>query len=259
MVSAQDSFFTYVSKLLIDEAIVPGDSSRLMELSFSYFDRTPLGWIMSRVTSDSGKIAEPVTWGLVDITWALMNITTSFIFMSIINWRLALIVLAVMPIMVLVSVQFQRLILAEYRQVRKLNSKLTGVYSEMISGVRVIKALCRKEKNLDEFSDLARVWASMQSTLASAERIFSLTDSVPEVRDRESSYDPGSILKVISFEQVNFSYEEGKPVLQGFNLQIQPGERIALVGPAGGGKSTIINLICCFYEQQFRLAKSTLA
>ncbi len=201
LVSVQDSFFTYVSKLLNDEAIVPGDSSRLMELvtvcfalalvqaasmfgfiypagilgervqydlrktmfnhlqelSFSYFDQTPLGWIMSRVTSDSGKIAELVTWGLVDIPWGLMNITTSFIFMSIINWRLALNVLAVVPIMVLVSVQFQRLILAEYRQVRKLNSKLTGVYSEMISGVRVIKALCREEKNLDEFSGQAPV------------------------------------------------------------------------------------------------------
>ena len=88
----------------------------------------------------------------------------------------------------------------------------------------------------------------MQSSLASAERIFSLIDSVPTVRDRDSGYDPGSIRKKIFFEKVHFSYEDGNPVLQDFDLQIDSGEKIALVGPTGGGKSTIINLICRFYE-----------
>nr|MQY76684.1 ABC transporter ATP-binding protein [Spirochaeta sp.] len=196
LVSVLDAFFTYISKLMIDQGILKGDYQTLLQLiliygglaliqaifvfgfiflagilgeriqydlrkkmfdhlqtlSFSYFDRTPVGWIMSRVTSDSGKISELVTWGLVDVTWAIMNISTSLVFMIIIHWRLALIVLAVVPVMVWVAVIFQRKILEQYRQVRKQNSRLTGSFNEMITGVRVIKALCREEQNLEEFS-----------------------------------------------------------------------------------------------------------
>ena len=96
--------------------------------------------------------------------------------------------------------------------------------------------------------DLARVWASMQSALASAERVFSLIDSVPGVRDSKAAYDPGTIRRAISFNKVDFYYEKGKQVLTDFSLRINQGEKIALVGPTGGGKSTIINLICRFYE-----------
>ena len=71
--------------------------NHLQELSFSYFDKTPVGWIMSRVTSDAERIAELVTWGLVDITWSVLNIVTSLVFMAIINWKLALIVAASCP------------------------------------------------------------------------------------------------------------------------------------------------------------------
>ena len=196
LVSAQDSGFTYIGKLIIDQGIAAHNLSRLIqlltiyagialiqaaavfgfiylagilgervqydlrkrmfnhlqELSFAYFDKTPVGWIMSRVTSDSGKISELVTWGLVDLTWSIMNIGTALIFMLIINWKLAFVVLSVIPLMVLVAVQFQRRILFQYRNVRKLNSRLTGAYNENITGVRVVKALCREEKNLDEFS-----------------------------------------------------------------------------------------------------------
>jgi ATP-binding cassette subfamily B protein len=360
LVSAQDSVFTYLSKLIVDEGIVAGDGARLIELltyyggmslvqaaavfgfiylagvlgervnydlrnkmfnqlqelSFSYFDRTPVGWVMSRVTSDASRMSELVTWGLLDATWGIMNISTALIFMAIINWRLALAVMAVLPLMYIVAVQFQKRIIVQYRRVRKQNSKLTGAYNENITGVRVVKALRREERNLEEFSelsgemyrasyraawwsslflpavqiigslalgaviwyggyqtqvggmtvggiqafvsyiafmlwpiqDMARVWASMQDAIASAERVFSLIDAVPEVADRENAVDPGTIKGDISFENVDFAYEEGKPVLSGFDLWVKRGETIALVGPTGGGKSTIINLICRFYE-----------
>jgi ATP-binding cassette subfamily B protein len=289
---------------------------QLQELSFSYFDRTPLGWIMSRVTSDATKMADLVTWGLVDITWAFMSVGTSLAFMFAINWKLALTVVVILPLMLVAAVQFQKRIIVQYRRVRKQNSKLTGAYNENITGVRVVKALRREEQNLVEFDDLssemyrasyraawwsalflpvvqiigalglgaiiwyggyqfgagnmtiggiqafvsyvafmlwpiqdlARVYASMQDAIASSERVFSLIDAVPEVADREGAIDPGSILGDIEFDHVDFFYEEDNPVLTDFNLTVKQGETIALVGPTGGGKSTIINLICRFYE-----------
>jgi ATP-binding cassette subfamily B protein len=96
--------------------------------------------------------------------------------------------------------------------------------------------------------EIARVYASMQQAVASAERVFSLVDAVPEVRDRPDAIDPGTLRGAIVFDHVDFYYEPDKPVLTDFNLHVQPGETIALVGPTGGGKSTIVNLICRFYE-----------
>jgi ATP-binding cassette subfamily B protein len=96
--------------------------------------------------------------------------------------------------------------------------------------------------------DLARVYAEMQHSIASAERIFTLLDSVPEVIDLPGSSDPGSIKGKIEFDHVDFTYEDGKPVLTDFTMKVEPGKMIALVGPTGGGKSTIVNLLCRFYE-----------
>ena len=290
--------------------------NHLQNLSLSYFDRTPVGWIMSRVTSDSERIAQLVTWGLLDITWGLLNIGTAVYFMIVINWQLASIVLMIIPILIVIAVQFKKKILLQFRLVRKINSKITGAYNEQIAGVRVIKALNREVKSLNEFNeltsemynagyraawlsalflptvqfvsaiaigaialygglqvpvagitiggiqafisyitfmmwpiqDLARVYAEMQHAIASAERVFSLTDSTPEVQDKPDAFDPGSIQGDISFENVDFFYEKETLVLENFNLNVRRGETIALVGPTGGGKSTIVNLVSRFYE-----------
>ncbi|GAP15096.1 ABC-type multidrug transport system, ATPase and permease component [Longilinea arvoryzae] len=290
--------------------------NHLQNLSLSYYSRTPVGWIMSRVTSDSDRVADLVTWGMVDSTWGLMNVLTSMVFMFTISWKLALIVLAILPILFYVAMQFRKRILKEYRNVRKNNSKITGAINENITGVRVVKALGREAGNLEEFGvltgnmyrasyraawlsalflptvqvitalalgsivwygglqasyggitiggiqafvayvtsimwpiqDLARVFAEMQHSIASAERIFSLVDAKPEVADRENATDPGTIRGEINFEHVYFSYDDEKPILSDFNLRVRPGETIALVGATGGGKSTIVNLLCRFYE-----------
>ncbi|HEY1011475.1 MAG TPA: ABC transporter ATP-binding protein [Herpetosiphonaceae bacterium] len=290
--------------------------NHLQNLSLSYFDRTPVGWIMSRVNSDTDRVAELVTWGLLDTTWGVMSIASSMVFMLFINWRLALLVFLIIPLLLIVAAQFQKRILVEYRQVRKLNSKITGSYNESITGVRVIKALGREQGNLDEFGEIAgamqrssyraawlsalflpvveiitavgigmiawyggwqasqgaltvggisafvsyvifmlwpvqemaRVYAEMQHAIASGERIFSLLDSKPQIVDRPDPVDPGTLRGAISFKDVDFYYDPNKPVLRGFNLEVRQGETIALVGPTGGGKSTIVNLLCRFYE-----------
>ena len=121
---------------------------KLQTLSFSYYDHTPIGWIISRVTSDTQRISELVSWGMLDVTWGITRITTAFIFMLIINWKLALVVIMIIPILVVVAAKFKKKILVEYRTVRKMNSKITGAYNENITGVRVAKALVREEASI---------------------------------------------------------------------------------------------------------------
>ncbi|TFH31802.1 MAG: ABC transporter ATP-binding protein, partial [Anaerolineales bacterium] len=96
--------------------------------------------------------------------------------------------------------------------------------------------------------DIARVYADMQQAIASAERVFSLIDSTPEILDLPDAFDPGTLQGDITFQQVDFYYDADKPVLSHFDLIVRRGETIALVGPTGGGKSTIVNLVCRFYE-----------
>jgi len=290
--------------------------NHLQELSLSYFSQKPVGWIMARVTSDSDRVAQLMTWGLLDITWAVVNILTASIFMLTINWKLSLIVYAAIPILLVVGINFRKRILSEYRNVRKLNSKITASFNENITGVRVVKALCREEENLAEFShlttdmyrssyraawlsalflpmvqmisafalglivwlggwqvqlgamtiggiqafvtyitfmmwpiqDMARVFADMQHAIASAERMFSLIDSQPAIVDRPDSVEITSLRGDIVFDHVDFSYDDGKAILKDFSLEVKPGQTIALVGPTGGGKTTLVNLLCRFYE-----------
>jgi ATP-binding cassette subfamily B protein len=360
IVSILDSYFTFLSKRIVDEGILAGNADalgnimvqygsliivqafgvfgfvymagllgerirydlrqqmfvHLQELSLSYYNRTPVGWIMSRVTSDSERVAELVTWGFLDVTWGMMNIITATYFMVIINWKLAIIIFTLIPILIIVATQFKKKIIVEYRNVRRINSRITGAFNENITGVRVIKAFGREEKNLVEFGELtsemyragfraawlsalflpsvllissfglasivwyggyqtqiggltiggiqafvsyvvfmiwpiqemARVYAELQHAIASAERIFSLIDAVPEVKDLPGAIDPGTIQGDIKFDNVLFNYDDDEPVLSEFNLHIKRGETIALVGPTGGGKTTIVNLLCRFFE-----------
>lgn len=290
--------------------------NHLQDLSLSYYAQNAVGRLIARVTSDTGRVSDLLTWGIVDTTWAAMNIISSTIFMAIINWRLTLIVMTIIPVMIYVGIEFRKKILAEFRVSRRANSKITGAFNENFQGVRVVKALGREDENTREFQglttkmykasyraawlsalflptvqiiaalalgvivgygghqitaglmtiggiqafvsyltfmmwpiqDLARVYAEMQHSIASAERIFTLADTLPEVHDRSDAVEAKTLLGEIEFDHVDFYYEDRKPVLTDFTLKVNPGEMIALVGPTGGGKSTIVNLLCRFYE-----------
>src|SRR5919106_3185905 len=128
--------------------------NHLQDLSLSYYAQNAVGRLIARVTSDTGRVSELLTWGLVDTIWALMNITTSLIFMAIINWKLALIVFTIIPVMMIIAVQFRKRILVEYRVSRRTNSKITGAYNENFQGVRVVKGLLRDDENTKEFQRL---------------------------------------------------------------------------------------------------------
>jgi len=124
---------------------------RLQELSFSYYDKTAVGWLMARMTSDTSRLADTIAWGLVDFVWGITMMLGIAGVMLVINWKLALLSLSVMPIVGLLSIYFQQKILKAYRRVRKTNSKITGAFNEGISGAKTTKTLVREEKNLDEF------------------------------------------------------------------------------------------------------------
>lgn len=128
--------------------------NKLQELSFSYYDQNAVGWLMSRVTSDSNRIAEIVSWGLVDFTWGVAMMSAITVVMFVTSWRLALVTLAVIPLLVIVSIYFQRIILQASRDIRKTNSAITGALNEGILGARTTKTLVRESANEAEFETL---------------------------------------------------------------------------------------------------------
>jgi len=147
----------------------------LQELSFSYYDTTPVGWIMARMTSDIQRLGDTIAWGIVDMVWGLALMIAIAGVMFFLNWKLALIVLSVMPILAVVSMYFQQKILKAYRQTRKINSRITGAFNEGIMGARTTKTLVREEGNLEEFVELT---TSMKSSAIRAAVFSSLFQPV---------------------------------------------------------------------------------
>jgi len=296
--------------------------------SLSFYDKKAVGWLMARLTSDINRISEIISWGFGDFSWGIAMMISVAISMLLLNFKLAIITLTVVPILAIVSTYFQKRILNAQRKVRKINSHITAQYNEGISGAKTTKILSRENINLLEFSSLtesmkaesikaafisslyipivivlgsvgtalvmayggmmvttkaisygtiaafisysmqffepirqiAGILAEFQSAKASAERVFSLIKEVPNIIDRQEVvekygdfFNPKKdkwpkIEGKVEFRNVSFAYEDGKMVLEDFNLTVEPGETIALVGETGSGKSTIVNLLCRFYE-----------
>ncbi|MHA1729110.1 MAG: ABC transporter ATP-binding protein [Promethearchaeota archaeon] len=290
--------------------------NNIQRLSFSEFDKKPVGFFMARLISDVQYVANFITWNLHDLIWTTSTVVASLIYMFIIDWRLSLVILCMFPFMLIIGMKFQKKIIAEYREVRSINSRITSYYNENISGVKIVKGLVREERNLKKFGKLtdnmyrrsyravklssifiplvqlisaiafgvvlwfggseiqkgtftigslqafityvtiiaepinvlAAVYSEMQHGIASAEKIFTLIDTEPEIQDLPNSISIDHIKGEIEYDDVTFYYEEKNPVIKDFSLTVKPGETIALVGPTGGGKTTIANLVCRFYE-----------
>ena len=301
---------------------------RFQELPFSFYDQTPVGHMISRMTSDTNRLGETIGWGLIDLLWSFGYIVMTIIVMLRLNARLSLMVILVMPVIAVTAMWFQKRILKSYREVRKTNSRITGSFNEGIMGAKTTKTLVREEANAAEFvtltgtmkaasiraavlsalfmpivmslgslaaayvlwkggydvftgalsfgvltafisyttqifepiSNIARIFAEMQSAQAAAERVITMIETEPDIADTPEveavfgdSFHPKKenwpeIHGDIEFKNVSFRYKGGEKVLSNFNLKINAGETIALVGETGSGKSTIVNLICRFYE-----------
>ena len=289
---------------------------RLQQLSFSFYDHRPVGWLMARVTTDCDRISSVLPWTLLDAVWGsflLSGITAMMLWM---NWKLALIILSIVPPLSIATAIYQRRLIHTQRLARKTNSKITAGFNEGIAGVRTTKAFVREEENLREFQtltsemfdyslrnslqaavylpivmslgaagvglalwrggllaftgnlalgdlfvfmqyaglfhipiqEMAQRFTGLQAAQASAERLQSLLDTEPEIRDGRVSDDPRERIREIVFDNVSFEYKQGGPVLTDVNIRIGRGESVALVGETGSGKSTIVKLLCRFYE-----------
>ena len=311
---------------------------RLQDLSFSYFDVRPVGWLVTRLTSDCTKVSSLMPWFMLDLVWGSFSIAGIMLAMFLLDTRLALVVLLFVPPLALVSVFFQRRLLESSRLIRRTNSQMTASYNESIQGVRTTKTLVRESANLGEFQEqstamerhsmrnalqsavylptvivlgsfgvglalwrggvdirestgltlgtlvafmqyaglfsmpiqeLARRFTELQSAQAAAERVQGLLDTEPQITDSpqvqralaahatqvKPAPAPGFApdggpdrIETIEFRDVVFRYTDAETVLDGFNLTVRAGQTVALVGPTGGGKTTIVNLVARFYD-----------
>ena len=123
----------------------------LQTLSFSYFNTTPVGYIHARVMSDTLRIASMTAWGIVDMFWAWIYVVSVFAIMFFLNSKLALIIVLIVPCIAVLTVYFQNKILHWNRKVRKINSQITSLYNEGITGVKTSKSMVIEKDNEREF------------------------------------------------------------------------------------------------------------
>lgn len=302
---------------------------KLQTMSFSYYDKMSVGYLLSRLTSDISRTMETISWSCIDVGFGLMSILAGVIGMFVVNPKLAVILICAVPPLAVVSAVFQKKILKHQRQTRRLNSMITSAFNEGITGAATTKTLVREELNFREFSDttekmyhasfrasmvsalylpvasllismataavlyaggmdirhglisvgelnffmtignmmfepirsFAGIFSEFQSSQAAAERVADVLESSPEIQDtpeivqkygdlftpKRENWEP--ISGSVDFDHVSFRYGE-EPVLTDFSLHVEAGQTIALVGETGSGKSTIVNLICRFYEPQ---------
>lgn len=303
--------------------------SHLQELSLSYYNQNNVGYIHARVMSDSGKIGEMVAWQFMNIVWFGSYIVFILIVMLITNFRLALYVIALVPVAVIFIVLFQKKLLVLNREVREMNSKITSDINEGITGVKSMKTLVVEEKMGREFKTDTRemykktvrtthhsalfsasvtlmsaialsvvMWKGGEMTLENVmeigtlsifmsyalgmldpiqniintvaqmiaiqvniERYTRLIHTEGEVHDtpeviekygdsfspKKENWEP--LHGDIDFVDVTFHYPDGEElVLEHFNLSVPQGTNVAIVGETGAGKSTLVNLVCRFFE-----------
>ena len=300
--------------------------NHLQTLSFSYFNQNSVGYIHARVMSDTSRIGGLVSWNLMDCVWHSTYFIGAVVVMLIINAKLALLVICIVPLIAVLFGIFENRLIKLNREVREINSKITGNFNEGITGAKTIKTLVVEEKmeedfkkdtakmrkksvSASKFSGLFGATMNFASSLALAivlwkggyiaaeevgtfsmfmsyaqgmmEPIRWLTDAItalittqvnierfhnlvtmksdvvdtPEVIEKYGdTFNPKKenweeINGDVEFVDVDFKYPDGEEyVLENFNLKIPFGTNIAIVGETGAGKSTLVNLICRFYE-----------
>lgn len=282
----------------------------------SFHNQTSVGRLISRLVSDVDVLLEFITWSITGLVRAVFVLSGTAAAMLWLNWRLALVTMAVLPLMVWLTNYWRTRVRATYRATRQRISLINGYLNESITGIRVTKSFTREQRNAEHFDDLnhsyldanlgaarltalffpgidflgslaaalvvgvggwlvlgdaltsgtlvafviyverffdpvrelAQRYNSFQSTMAASERIFGLLDTEPALKDAPDAAELPRVQGRVVFEDVSFGYVESEPVLKNVSLVAEPGERIALVGETGAGKSTIVRLLARFFE-----------
>ena len=289
---------------------------RLIQMELSYFQRTPVGHFVSRLTNDIEAVTELLSTSIVMVVSNMITLIGLVVTMILINWRLALLVFCVLPVMVAISIYFRRKIRAAASRFHRLMAEYQGFLNEQFNGMLVIQLFNREAQSQAEFEvvnsgyrdlhmvirdsftrysstlqllaasgvsillfgggngvlagwatlgtliafiqysrlsyepiqQLSEQFAQIQQALSAGERIADVLAMEPNIRSPE---DPKSISKFTQTVQINdmsFYYHETKPVLNQLNLQILSGQRIAIVGATGAGKTTLASLIARMFD-----------
>jgi len=290
--------------------------SHLQKLSVSYYDRHPVGRLMTRVTSDVSALDEMFSSGVVAVFGDFFTILGIVGIMLALNWKLALATFIVLPLVFYTSFIFRQKSRDSFRNIRLRVAKINSFMNENIAGMMVTQLFNLQKRNNDKFSilneeytqaqlktifyfavffpviellssisvaliigyggkmilggmltlgglvafiqyserffrpirDLSEKYNIFQGAMASAERVFSLLDSKPGIAAPVKAETPGRLSGKIEFRNVSFSYSPGQPVLKDVTFTVEPGETVAVIGRTGAGKTTLINLLCRFYD-----------
>ena len=284
----------------------------------SYIDRNPHGDLISRITNDIEAIGEGLTQVITQLFSGVITIIGTLIFMLMIDYRIALVVVVLTPLSILVAGIIGRMCAKSFREQQALQGEISSYIEEMVGNQKIVKAFSYEKRCADEFEEKNRrlfkvglkaqfagalanpctrfvnnmvyaatgivgallivmtgglsigqlscflayanqytkpfnevtgVLTQIQTALASAGRVFEVleAENEPSDKDRKSV---NTCKGKVEFKNVYFSYSEDKPLIQNFSLNVKSGQQVAIVGPTGCGKTTLINLLMGFYDVQ---------
>lgn len=290
----------------------------LQRLHLRFFDKNPVGRLVTRVTNDVNVLDELFSSGLVSVFGDIITLIGIVIALLYYNWQLALLTFMVLPLLIIATVIFRKKVRSIYRDVRTRLARLNSFIQEHITGMTIIQLFAREKKVFDKFStinaqlrdahfrsiyyyatffpavelissislavliyygglqiaaaaltfgelvafiqlvqrfyhpirDLAEKYNILQASMASSERIFKLLDTEPGMQDGQKTVSGGKFSGKIEFDGVWFGYDPDEPVLKDISFTVEPGEKIAIVGATGAGKTSLMSLLFRFYDYQ---------